>query len=84
MRDRYKRTFDARLRYIRHHLSVGGFVYLRRDYATVEQGATSKLFSSSDGPFLVCELRDSHTVIQRGDTLELVSLGRIALRQRQS
>lgn len=77
-RDRYKRNFDARLRSISHHPVVGGYVYLRRNYATAERGATRKLAPSANGPYVVRELRDTHVVIQRGDSLERASLDRIA------
>lgn len=77
-RDRYKRNFDTRLREIWQHPSVGCYVYTRRDYATVEQGATRKLALSADSLFLMRELCGTNAVVQRSYTLERVSLDRIA------
>lgn len=77
-RDRYKRKLYAILRSIRYNPSVRSYVYISSDYATEERGATRKIAPSSDGSFLVRELRDINDVIQRGDTLECVSLDLIS------
>lgn len=75
---RYKRNFDARLRKLRHEISKGAFLFLRKEQGTAEE-PKYKLVRVAAGTYQVLEVADDTVIISKGDEHETVSRDRMEL-----